>query len=95
MAERSMLVFTGSRKSRLHGLKALRDKLGRQIDDCESNRDLSSLSSRMMEVLNLIHAIEGEDEGTRGTVEVKAPPATGVSDIGAKRAQRLKSRKEA
>lgn len=92
MAERSMLVFTGSRKSRLDGLKALRDKLGKQIDACESNRDLASLSARHMDVLSQIAEIEGE---SKSQGEVKAPPATGVADIGSKRAERLKSRKEA
>lgn len=90
MAERSMLVFTGSRKSRLAGLKALRDKLGKQIDACESNRDLSSLSSRHMEVLGQIAEIESESEKS------SAPPkGTGVTDIGSKRAERLKARKGA
>lgn len=90
MAERSMLVFTGSRKSRLDGLKALRDKLGRQIDDCESNRDLASLSSRHMEVLQQVAELEAEAEKSVGP-----PKGTGVTDIGAKRAQRLAARKGA
>lgn len=90
MAERSMLVFTGSRKSRLDGLKALRDKLGRQIDDCESNRDLASLSSRHMEVLREIAELESEAERSSGPAK-----GTGITDIGAKRAERLAARKGA
>lgn len=95
MAERQMLVFTGARKSRLAGLKALRDKLGKQIDECGDNRSLPPLVSRHLEVTREIAAVEAEEEGAVGMSEVKAPPATGVADIGSKRAERLKSRKEA
>lgn len=58
MAERQKLVFTASRQSHLEGLKALRDKLSKAIDQCESARDLASLSSRHVEVLTQITELE-------------------------------------
>lgn len=43
-----------SAKGRLEGLIALRDTLAGAIDECDSLRDLSSLSSRLSEVLGQI-----------------------------------------
>lgn len=44
---------------RLDTLKALRDRLARDIDDCQSKRDLASLALRLQSVLEQIDEIEG------------------------------------
>lgn len=44
---------------RLETLKALRDRLASDIDDCESMRDLAALSLRLQSVLEQIDEIEG------------------------------------
>jgi hypothetical protein len=41
---------------RLSALKALRDKLAREIDECGSKRDLASLSRQLSAVLQQIEA---------------------------------------
>ena len=38
-------------------LVALRDKLARTIDDCESGRDIAALSKRLMEVMAELDAL--------------------------------------
>lgn len=45
--------------SRVDALKELRKLLARAIDECESKRDLSSLSARFMTVVEQIEAAEG------------------------------------
>jgi hypothetical protein len=45
-------------------LRALRDVLARQIDACESGRDLAALSARMTDVLERIAALPAEKKGT-------------------------------
>jgi len=42
-------------------LEALRDSIARQIDACESGRDMASLSKRLMEVIAEIEALPSDD----------------------------------
>ena len=44
--------------NRLVSLRALRDRLARDLDVCESMRDVASLSQRLMDVLGQIEAAE-------------------------------------
>lgn len=43
---------------RLKGLEALRDKLAQSIDECESLRDLASLSRQMADVMAQIEELK-------------------------------------
>lgn len=83
-------MFTASRKSRLEGLRALRDKLSRVIDASESGRDLAPLSARHMEILGQIAELESAEQ----SVQVTAP-ATAADEVAARRARRLAARRGA
>ena len=52
---------------RLQSLKALRDRLAVQIDQCDSGRDVASLSARLVEVLDKIATAEDAEPKDRGT----------------------------
>lgn len=45
--------------SRLVALRALRDRLARDLDECESKRDVAALSQRLMDVLEQIDELGG------------------------------------
>jgi phage shock protein A len=47
---------------RLRALKALRDRLAVEIDDCESKRDMAALSLRFMDVVEQIDCLGGGAE---------------------------------
>ena len=59
---------------RLETLKALRDRLARDIDDCESKRDLASLALRLQSVLTDIDEIEG------GSANPASSPADEIAE---------------
>lgn len=42
-------------------LEALRDSIANQIDNCESGRDMASLSKRLMEVITELDALPTRD----------------------------------
>lgn len=90
MPTRPATVFTASRKSRLEGLRALRDKLSRVIDASESGRDLASLSARHVEVLGLIAELESAEQATQ-----QAVPSTAADEVAERRARRLAERRGA
>lgn len=69
--------------NRLTALKALRDRLARDLDDCSSSRDVASLSQRLMDVLSQIDELGG------GVKE--KPKETGLSEF----EQRLRDRESA
>jgi len=48
--------------SRRDTLIALRDKLARTIDECESGRDIAALSKRLMEVMGELDALPDPDK---------------------------------
>ncbi|MCW2957142.1 MAG: hypothetical protein JWO69_2011 [Thermoleophilia bacterium] len=54
----SLVAAVGS-GSRLTALKAIRDRLAADLDDCDSKRDVSSLAQRLMDVLEQIDALGG------------------------------------
>ncbi len=53
---------------RLKALEALRDRLAKDIDDCDSKRDLAALSQRFMDVLEQIAEVQREQPPQKGTV---------------------------
>lgn len=65
---------------RLASLKALRDRLAVDIDECESARDVAALSNRLMEVLAQIDELEAANP-----VKVKANP---IDEVAKRRAAR-------
>ncbi len=71
---------------RLTSLKSLRDVLARQIDSCESNRDLAALSNRFMDALASIAEIEGSS--VPKTVDA---PVSSVDEFTSRRKQRTGS----
>ena len=79
------LVAAASSGSRLVALRALRDRLARDLDETDSKRDVASLSQRLMDVLVQIDELGGGvaevkpetrlDEFTKRLAERKAAPA--------------------
>lgn len=65
---------------RLKALKALRDRLAGEIDNCASMRDLASLSQRLMDTLAQIDELGGSKKAE--------PPKTGLTRFEAKLAER-------
>lgn len=49
-------------------LEALRDRLAREIDGCESARDISSLSKQLLDVVTKLGGLEPVEKQDRGTV---------------------------
>jgi hypothetical protein len=62
-------VLTGDR---LKSITALRDKLARAIDECESLRDLPPLSARLSDVLIQIEALSPKVEVGDAVDEITA-----------------------
>ena len=60
---------------RVKALKALRDRLAAEIDDCDSKRDMASLSLRFMDVVEQIEELTG------GPKPAKEPKETPASDF--------------
>lgn len=77
------LAKAASSGSRLKALKALRDRLAADLDDCSSARDVASLSQRLMDVLAQIDELGG------GVKE--KPKETGLSEF----EKRLRDRESA
>lgn len=65
-------IYTSAQKNRLQGLKALRDKLAKELDETHSGRDIASLSRQLRETMEEIEEIEGSSV----TVEYKKPQTT-------------------
>lgn len=59
-------------RDRVSGLIALRDLLAREIEDCESKRDLASLSLRLVDVLEQLDELHRPDEGVSPLDEIAA-----------------------
>lgn len=53
----STLSEAAAGNNRRDTLIALRDKLARTIDECESGRDIAALSKRLMEVMGELDAL--------------------------------------
>lgn len=70
-------VADAAREGRLEGLYALRDRLATAVDECDSMRDLASLSLRLTEVLAQI------EDSSVGTGETSP-----LDEIAARRAAR-------
>lgn len=63
----SSVLSAAESGDQMRTLCALRDRLAREIDSCESPRDLASLSARMVDVLaqiKLAAAAQPEQKGT-------------------------------
>lgn len=67
------LQEAASTGNRLTALRALRDRLATDLDECTSSRDVASLSQRLMDVLGQIDDLGG------GVVE--EPKETGLSEF--------------
>jgi hypothetical protein len=80
---RVKLADTAEKGDRLATLRALRDRLSGEIDNCASLRDLASLSQRLMDVLERI-----ADEERGQPVE----EATARDEVARKRAEREAAR---
>lgn len=79
-----MSLFEAAPEGRLAGLIALRERLAREIDVCESARDVAALSIRFMDVLAQIDELSD------------APAAAGATEdpldeLRRKRAERSKT----
>lgn len=81
---RPVTVFTASRRSQIAGLEALRDVLGRAIDECQTTKDLPPLASRHMAVMDQIEALRSEE---KAAAVVK--PVTARDEVRARREARL------
>ena len=57
MGDLTSAAASGDRKSTLI---ALRDKVARTIDECESGRDMAALSKRLMEIMDELDAMPDE-----------------------------------
>lgn len=68
---------------RLASLKALRDRLAVDIDECESARDVAALSNRLMDVLAQIDELDSAKP-----VEAKVNP---IDEVAKRRAARKSS----
>lgn len=55
------VAYAARNKSKLDVLMALRDSIAKTIDDCESGRDMASLSKRLMEVIDEIEEIKASE----------------------------------
>ncbi|HCG61407.1 MAG TPA: hypothetical protein DEV22_03195 [Collinsella sp.] len=58
------IVTAAAKGDRLETLKAMRELIARQLDSCESGRDMASLSKRLIEVMDEIDAIEADANPT-------------------------------
>lgn len=68
-------------KGRLAGLVALRDRLAREVDDCESARDVAALSRQFTDVLLQIDELATDTESA---------PKTGKDMLEQRRKERAK-----
>jgi hypothetical protein len=68
---------------RLGGLRALRDRLAVELDECDSKRDVAALSQRFMDVLAQIEACEKAAPVQEGTAldEVNARRAAKAAKV--------------
>lgn len=80
-----MLTESASSGNRLATLRDLRDLLARQIESCDSLRDLAALSGRLQAVLDQIAELEpkkaegdGIDEIARRRAARRSSPAAGA-----------------
>lgn len=71
--QRMAKISTSVKKNRLQGLKALRDKLAKELDGCDSCRDMAALSRQLRETMKEIEAIEGQ---AAAVAEGAAPKTT-------------------
>lgn len=62
-----MALADAAGEGRLKALVTLRDLLARQIDECDSKRDLAALSLRFTDVLEQIEAVERLLPAEKGT----------------------------
>jgi hypothetical protein len=92
MPARPSLSAVVAAGSRLDSLRALRDVLARQIESCESPRDLAALTQRLVDVLAAIDEL-APPLPAKGTVldEVKAKRAERAT-AGASGAARVRKR---
>ena len=67
MSSSEGLVASADTGDRLETLKALRGFLARQVEACESGRDVAALSQRLMDVLAQISEIEKLLPAKKGT----------------------------
>ena len=74
------LLAVAQTGDRLATLAELRDRLAADLDDCNSARDVSSLSQRLMDVLGQI------DAASRASADKKGTP---VDELLKRRAERL------
>lgn len=78
-----MSLLDEARKGRLDGLRALRDKLAGELDECESSRDVASLSLRLMDVLEQIADLSGGK-----SAKPAGEPRSSVDEFTARRRKR-------
>lgn len=64
------LKEAASSGNRLKTLEALRDFLAENLDDCESKRDIASMTTRLESVLEQIEKLEGPKSAGDGIDEI-------------------------
>lgn len=79
MSEPEGLAGVAKEGNKLGTLRALRDRLATDLDECDSARDVAALSQRLMDVLAQIEAAEKAQPEAKGTTR---------DDVARKRAQR-------
>ena len=57
-----MIADAAASGDRLAALRALRDRLATEIDDCDSPRDLAALALRLTDVLTQIDAVPNTEQ---------------------------------
>ena len=68
-------------QGRLAGLRALRDRLAEEIDQCESSRDVAALANRFTDVLAQIDELDPQ---------VIEKPKTALDELRSRREARTK-----
>lgn len=53
-------IYTSAKRNRLQGLKALRDKLSKELDECKNARYIPALSKQLRDTLEEIEKIEDD-----------------------------------
>lgn len=64
MSDSEGLVAAAASGDRVAALRALRDRLAREIDGCESSRDVAALAARFQTVVNELDAAKPAEGGS-------------------------------
>ncbi|MCZ1070810.1 hypothetical protein [Rhodococcus sp. A5(2022)] len=77
---RGALAIAAASGDRLKALEALRDRLAREIEACESSRDVAALSRQLTDVLKQIEDLAPPAEEERSPLDELAQRRTRVTE---------------